>query len=377
MSYKIFGAELSPYSVKIRSYFRFKGLPHAWTLRNVSNMEEFKQYARLPLVPLVVTPEKESLQDSTPIMDAIEARHPVPSIHPEDKTLRFLSILIEDFGDEWANKWMFHYRWSRQADQLNSGTRIARGSLEGMAEGSLTGMAEGSLLKTAEGSSEDSSEGMAEGSLLKTAEGSLLKTAEGSFAPLLAQVIERMTARIWFVGSNETTAPLIEASFHRMLRLLDAHLAGREYLFGSRPTYGDLGLWAQCYEMWVDPTPGSYISTIYLNVQDWIQRMHFPTDSGRHEPWQSLAPTLAPLLELIGGLYMPWNLANEKALAAGAEEFSCELSMGTWVQKPQKYHAKALAVLRQKYQVLAGDPLDGILADAGILDGLSGGSAEA
>ncbi len=349
MSYKIFGAELSPYSVKIRSYFRFKGLPHAWTLRNVSNMEEFKQYARLPLIPLVVTPEKESLQDSTPIMDAIEARHPVPSIHPEDKTLQFLSILIEDFGDEWANKWMFHYRWSRQADQLNSGTRIARGSLEGMPESSLEGMAEGSLLKT----------------------------AEGSFAPLLAQVIERMTARIWFVGSNETTAPLIEASFHRMLRLLDAHLAGREYLFGSRPTYGDLGLWAQCYEMWVDPTPGSYISTIYLNVQDWIQRMHFPTDSGRHEPWQSLAPTLAPLLELIGALYMPWNLANEKALAAGAEEFSCELSMGTWVQKPQKYHAKALAVLRQKYQVLAGDPLDGILADAGILDGLSGGSAEA
>ena len=329
MSYKIFGAELSPYSVKVRSYFRFKGLPHEWTPRNASNMEEFKQYARLPLIPLVVTPEKESLQDSTPIMDAIETRHPVPSIHPEDKTLQFLSILIEDFGDEWGNKWMFHYRWSRQADQLSSGTRIARGMAGDI--------------------------------------------PDDDFAQVLAQILERMTARIWFVGSNETTAPLIEASFHRMLGLVDAHLAGREYLFGSRPTYGDLGLWAQCYEMWVDPTPGSYISATYLHVQDWIQRMHFPTDSGSHESWESLAPTLAPLLALIGGLYIPWTLANEKALAEDAEEFSCELSMGTWVQKPQKYHAKALAVLRQKYQALATEPLDGILADAGILDGLRGG----
>ena len=28
MSYRIFGSELSPYSVKVRSYFRYRGLPH-------------------------------------------------------------------------------------------------------------------------------------------------------------------------------------------------------------------------------------------------------------------------------------------------------------------------------------------------------------
>ena len=35
--YRIFGAEMSPYSVKVRCYFRYKAIPHQWILRNTSN----------------------------------------------------------------------------------------------------------------------------------------------------------------------------------------------------------------------------------------------------------------------------------------------------------------------------------------------------
>ena len=62
--HRIFGAELSPYSVKVRSYFRYKGIPHEWIVRSANTMAEYKKYARLPIVPLVVTPEDEGLQDS-------------------------------------------------------------------------------------------------------------------------------------------------------------------------------------------------------------------------------------------------------------------------------------------------------------------------
>ena len=54
--YRIFGIELSPYSVKVRSYFRYKGIPHEWVVRHMGNMEEFQKFAKLPLVPLVITP---------------------------------------------------------------------------------------------------------------------------------------------------------------------------------------------------------------------------------------------------------------------------------------------------------------------------------
>src|SRR5450631_63801 len=94
--YRIFGSEMSPYSVKVRSYFRFQGIPHRWVARNAQSDDEYRRYARLPIVPTVATPEDEGLQDSTPILEALEARFPEPSIHPPGR-LAFLSALIEEF----------------------------------------------------------------------------------------------------------------------------------------------------------------------------------------------------------------------------------------------------------------------------------------
>ncbi|MBI3798992.1 MAG: glutathione S-transferase family protein, partial [Deltaproteobacteria bacterium] len=37
--YRIFGAELSPYSVKVRSYCRYKGIPHRWIIRSAAVQE--------------------------------------------------------------------------------------------------------------------------------------------------------------------------------------------------------------------------------------------------------------------------------------------------------------------------------------------------
>ncbi len=122
MAYRLFGSELSPYSVKVRSYFRYKGLAYEWLPRTPANQSEFQKYAKLPLVPLVVTPandkgDGEGVQDSTPIIERFEAEHPgAPSTVPDDPALAFLSALIEEYADEWGNKWMFHYRWAYAPD---------------------------------------------------------------------------------------------------------------------------------------------------------------------------------------------------------------------------------------------------------------------
>src|ERR1700741_2854159 len=125
-TYRIFGAEMSPYSVKVRSYFRYKAIPHQWVLRNAASQAEYEKHAKIPVIPLVVTPEGAGIQDSTPIIDQMEKLFPEPSIHPDDPVARFMSMLIEEFGDEWGNKWMFHYRWARDVDQISSAGRIAR-----------------------------------------------------------------------------------------------------------------------------------------------------------------------------------------------------------------------------------------------------------
>src|SRR5258708_20861200 len=94
--YRIFGSEMSPYSIKVRSYFRYKHIAHQWVPRTPAVDEEYKKYARLPIVPTVATPEDEGIQDSTPIIERLDAQFSEPSIHPADPDLRFLSALIEE-----------------------------------------------------------------------------------------------------------------------------------------------------------------------------------------------------------------------------------------------------------------------------------------
>jgi glutathione S-transferase len=328
--YRIIGGEMSPYSVKVRAYFRYKAIPHRWVLRNAASQAEYEKYARMPIIPLVVTPDGTGMQDSTPIIDAMEKLYPEPSIHPGDTVANFISALTEEFGDEWGNKWMFHYRWARDVDQISSAGRIAR---------------------------------------MRDATAS-----ENDHAAFAGQMRARMVDRVRFVGSNAVTTPQIEAGFLDMLGLLDRHLAERPYLFGGRPALGDFGLWGQIYEMWTDPTAGALISGGAQHVLDWVHRMLWPRAEGAFEAWSTLEPTLMPILTRhVGRQFMPWSCANEKALADKHDEFSVTLGDKVWTQKPQKYHARSLGMLRAKYAAVPDKAaLDPVLEAAGCLDGLRG-----
>src|SRR5262249_18497035 len=158
----------------------------------------------LPLVPLVVTPEGQGLQDSTPIIEHMETLVPEPSIHPAEPELAFLSAMIEEYGDEWGNKPMFHYRWFYEPDQESAGERLARSMMRNRRQ---AGRPNG---------------------------GAMIK------APLVP--------RLSFGGSSPATKAPIEHSYRNQLAILDTHLATRTYLFGERPAFADFGLFAQLHQ---------------------------------------------------------------------------------------------------------------------------------
>ena len=54
--YRLFGMEVSPYSVKVRALLRFKQVPFEWLLRSRANESAFREHAKVPLIPLLVTP---------------------------------------------------------------------------------------------------------------------------------------------------------------------------------------------------------------------------------------------------------------------------------------------------------------------------------
>ena len=325
--YRIFGAEMSPYSVKVRAYFRYKGIPHQWLSRR-ANEEDFQKYARLPIVPLVVTPDGTGIQDSTPIMEKLEADFPEPSIHPEDPDLNFLSALIEEYGDEWGNKLMFHHRWFGEADQLATAHVLARG---GMPDASWEEVDKAASL-----------------------------------------VRERMVSRVHFTGSSPENAPLISGYLDQLLKILKLHLVDRKYLFGARPAFADFGLGLQVYEMALDPTAGAIIRARAPEVLAWAYRMTEPRNDGPFENWKSLKLTLEPLLRDAGEFFLPWSTANAKALEAGDESFSVSLGGKAYVQGPQKYHARSLNVLRSRYEAVSDKSnLVSILGETGCLSYLT------
>ena len=334
--YLIYGAELSPYSVKIRAYFRYKEIPHKWIIRDQKSNVEFKKFAKLPIVPLVVTPEKKGLQDSTPIIKLLEQQHQNNSVAPPEIHTAFVARILEEYADEWLNKAMFHYRWRYEDDQLSASERFVGLMIPSWAN-------KIPLLKWA------------------------LKRK------LAATIRKRMISRLWVVGSNATTENQIEQSLDSFLHLSEQHLQGRPYFFGFRPSIADFGIWGQVYNMWTDPTLNQIIESSYPETLKWIKRMLHPKQEGEFELWESLEATLMPILKQdLAAVFMPWLEANNKALVKGEKELTVKIKGNDFkhsVGSPQKYHAKSFAMLLDEYNDLSDKTkLDAVLQEAGLIN---------
>ncbi|MBE7637805.1 glutathione S-transferase family protein [Sneathiella sp. P13V-1] len=303
--YIIYGSEFSPFSVKVRSYFRYKNIPHEWRPRTKENIEDFQKHAKLPLVPLVICPNGDVLQDSTPILEKMEQLFPENSINPVSQELQFLSQMIEEYADEWGNKPMFHYRWWREADQIE--------------------VSEGLASTIAPNASPDEQSLFAE------------------------QLRTRMVPRLSFVGSNEQNKETIERSLDDLLHLLEKHLTKRRFIFGGKPSLADFGLFGQLYGCTQQPTTRAILKE-YPEILVWIEQMLRPESNGEWEEWGTLELTLLPILtNQIAELYFPWALENAHALKQEKAEFTVCLKGRDFKQDTMKYSARSLNVLKQKF----------------------------
>jgi glutathione S-transferase len=311
---RVIGMEMSPYSLKVRSYLRYKEIPFEWIGRNRSTEALFQKHAKVQLIPLVLFSDDDAMQDSTPIIERLEAEHPEPSIHPPEPAARFVSQLLEEFGDEWCNKLMFQYRWGPKVDARSAASRIADLMLPSYP----------------------------------------LRALRPLMVPIM---IRRMVPRMAFAGANPTNAPHLERSWLRTVELLEAHLSIRPYLFGSRPAFGDFGIWGNLNQAHSDPTCGAHLSRHAPAVVRWIERMHTPGNQGEFEPLEKLMPSLGPLLaEQVAGRFLPWTVANARALEAGEPLTRLEFDGERYEQKTFKYHAWSFDRLKEKLAHVAADP---------------------
>ena len=178
-------------------------------------------------------------------------------------------------------------------------------------------------------------------------------------APRSQFIRDRQIGRLYVVGSNEVTTPVIEDSYKRFLKLLDEHIGNGPFLFGNRPSSADFGLYGQLTQLATfDPTPSKLTAETAPRVLAWVQTVDDlsglePTD----DDWvdrDAVPATLTALLAEAGRTYVPALIANAKAVDTNAESVETEIDGRAWVQVPFPYQAKCLQWVRQEYARLDG-----------------------
>lgn len=316
---RLVGGTGSPYTQKMVALLRYRRLPYAvnWGIPAEACEAMSVEKPRPIFEPTFFFEEAGKLQavcDSTPIIRRLEDTYPGRSVLPGDPALAFIDYLIEDFADEWCTKYMFHYRWHQAEDADNAGTLLPL-----------------------------------------SMDVSMPKKAHKEFKHW---VEERQISRLYVVGSNDSTAAVIDASYRRFLAAMENHLGNQKYMLGNRPAAGDFGLYGQLSQLvGFDPTPRAIAHEVSPRTVAWVDLMR---DQGGLEPkeqdWISLADqpdSLRGLLQEIGRMYAPAQLANARAVAAGEKTWSAQIDGGSWTQQTFPYQAKCLRWTNESYNALS------------------------
>ncbi len=305
--YRVIGALGSPYSMKLRAIMRYRRLPFDWVHRSPAIGNELANRLKVQLVPILHIPgEDDYLIDSTPIAYELERRHAERSILPDDPGLAFLAHLIEDMADEWITKAMFLYRWEKPVDQEYSARWIiadARPDLDGQA-----------------------------------------------FEDAVQAILDRQVGRMALVGCTAENAPAIKSSYWRVLEALTPYVRIHRYLFGSRPSLADFGVFGQLKTLATDTSPMLEMREKVPMVEHWLRQVD--DLSGVEGEWikdvADLPEATLALLRLVGEFYLPFLHANAKAAADGAERFETTLAGMPYAQAPFGYQVKCLGWLREE-----------------------------
>jgi len=219
----LIGAPPSPYTRKMIALLRYRSIPYEVIWGDPGQiLDEGGIFAELgiekpkpALLPTFIMRDErgelKTVTDSTPIIRRLENEFEGRSVIPSDPALCFLNYLLEDFGDEWVTKYMFHYRWHFEEDADNAASLLPLNSNVNLAPENL-------------------------------------EVFKNYIGP-------RQIERLWVVGSNNTTAPIIEESYKRFLKIMEDHLQNLPFLLGKRPSSSDFAIYGQLTQLiGFDPT---------------------------------------------------------------------------------------------------------------------------
>ena len=170
------------------------------------------------------------------------------------------------------------------------------------------------------------------------------------------------------MGCTKQNKPIIESSFHELLAILDTFATRDEFIFGTRPSLADFGLFGQLKTLASDHTAMLIMRNTVPSVYDWVRRLE--DSSGIEGEWHDFAdmrPAVSELLKFSARYYLPFLEANANAHAEGADALTVELAGRIFQQPTFKYQVKCYDRLRKLLQNERVDALCGLLAETECL----------
>ena len=317
---QIFGATASPYTQKMLALMRYRRIPYDihWG-ETKTRLDNLKIEAPKPvLLPVILFENQEkktvATTDSTPMIRRLEEDYTERSVIPNDPALAFINYLLEDFGDEWITKYMFHYRWHFEKDADKAGTILP-------------------LIEFQNPLTEDQHE------------------------EIKNFIIERQTQRLWVVGSSNETADLIESSFNRFLIAFNKHLITSRFLLGDQPSSADFAFFGQISQI-VNfyPTPREICHKLAPRVIAWVELMNdlsgLNSDENKWVELEQVPESIKSILSEFGKLYAPLLLENAKAVQNESLDWEVNVDGSIWKQKTFSYQAKCLKWIKEEFCAL-------------------------
>jgi len=265
--YRLYGEEISYFSAKVRCALRLKGL---WFEEIRRDYPEIVRRTGLGMIPIVVTPEDETWQDSSDIFDRLEARHPEPPLLPPTPCQRIAALLVELYVDEFGLLPAAAWRWATPARREASVAYFT-----------------------------------------------------ALFGPRARQSADAVIGLAKEVGVDESSRPAIEAHMHALLVALSAHFEQHSFLLGDRMSYADCALMGLAYaHLFNDLESRALLLETATPVVGWIDRCNAPAGF-RGGAWlddDALTPTLHEVLRVMGADGVPLILDAKRSFEAWAAD---------------------------------------------------------
>jgi glutathione S-transferase len=322
--YVVHGLELSYFTGKLEAYVRVKGIPHRFVAMDSTDFRRCSRETGIAQMPQIQRPDGSWTTDTTAFITAFEDEQKEPRLRPPAPAAAFLSLLLEDFCDEWLWRPALYYRWAFADDRRLLSAQIAR---------------------------------------------TLLRDIPAPF--WLRRHFILMRQRWVFLrsdGVTRITAPQIEALYRETIDALEPIFASRRYLFGDRPCEADFGLFGPFFRHFShDPTPAAILRARGPHTLAWTARLWAtrPHDLVRTEPILEAPEDLAPLLEMAGDDYLPYLHANHAAVRERRGTVRYQVRGVDWSVPASPYRAHCLVVLRAAYQSLGPDDRAAVAARIG------------